>query len=42
MLGDLNYRISLYEDMTRQLAGQKEWNKLLEKDSVVEKFEIFF
>ena len=41
MLGDLNYRISLPEDMTRELVEQKEWNKLLEKDQVVKKFEIF-
>ncbi|KAK9740798.1 hypothetical protein RND81_03G061100 [Saponaria officinalis] len=34
-LGDLNYRISLSFDETRQLMSRKEWPKLVEKDQLV-------
>ncbi|XP_042496005.1 type IV inositol polyphosphate 5-phosphatase 9-like [Macadamia integrifolia] len=34
LLGDLNYRISLPESMTRSFVEKKEWNVLLEKDQL--------
>ncbi|KAF6149482.1 hypothetical protein GIB67_011383 [Kingdonia uniflora] len=34
-LGDLNYRINLPYDKTRDLISKKEWSKLVEKDQLV-------
>ncbi|WCJ43296.1 inositol polyphosphate 5-phosphatase I [Euphorbia peplus] len=34
-LGDLNYRINLSYDRTRELISQKEWSNLLERDQLV-------
>lgn len=33
-LGDLNYRINLSYEKTRELISKKEWSKLLENDQV--------
>lgn len=33
-LGDLNYRINLSYEKTRELVSKKEWSKLAEKDQV--------
>ncbi|XP_042439255.1 type IV inositol polyphosphate 5-phosphatase 9-like isoform X1 [Zingiber officinale] len=38
LLGDLNYRISLPEAMTRSLVEQKQWNTLFEKDQLRAEF----
>ncbi|RWW12197.1 hypothetical protein GW17_00024146 [Ensete ventricosum] len=35
LLGDLNYRISLPEAITRSLVEQKQWDILLERDQVL-------
>ncbi|XP_021604513.1 type IV inositol polyphosphate 5-phosphatase 3 isoform X3 [Manihot esculenta] len=34
-LGDLNYRINLSYEKTRELISRKEWSKLVEKDQLV-------
>lgn len=33
-LGDLNYRINLPYDQTRELISKKDWSKLAERDQV--------
>ncbi|XP_056164732.1 type IV inositol polyphosphate 5-phosphatase 3 isoform X2 [Syzygium oleosum] len=35
-LGDLNYRINLSYEKTRELISRKEWSKLLERDQLVQ------
>ncbi|OVA10611.1 Inositol polyphosphate-related phosphatase [Macleaya cordata] len=37
--GDLNYRINLSYEKTRQLISKKEWSSLLEKDQLVKEFK---
>eukprot|EP00262_Sarcandra_glabra_P022324 TRINITY_DN9866_c0_g1_i2.p1 TRINITY_DN9866_c0_g1~~TRINITY_DN9866_c0_g1_i2.p1 ORF type:complete len:633 (-),score=109.48 TRINITY_DN9866_c0_g1_i2:236-2134(-) len=34
-LGDLNYRINLSYEKTRELISQKEWSKLVERDQLI-------
>ncbi|XP_010534125.1 PREDICTED: type IV inositol polyphosphate 5-phosphatase 3 [Tarenaya hassleriana] len=38
-LGDLNYRISMSYDKTRELISKKEWSVLLEKDQLVREYK---
>ncbi|XP_004496424.1 type IV inositol polyphosphate 5-phosphatase 3-like [Cicer arietinum] len=38
-LGDLNYRISLSYDKTRELISKKQWSKLVERDQLVKELE---
>ncbi|KAK9943731.1 hypothetical protein M0R45_009331 [Rubus argutus] len=37
-LGDLNYRINLSYEKTRELVSKKEWSKLAEKDQLTRQF----
>ncbi|XP_057504585.1 type IV inositol polyphosphate 5-phosphatase 3-like isoform X1 [Actinidia eriantha] len=37
-LGDLNYRINLSYEKTRELISQKDWSKLVESDQLVREF----
>ncbi|GER49726.1 inositol polyphosphate 5-phosphatase 1 [Striga asiatica] len=38
-LGDLNYRINLSYDQTRNLISKKDWSKLIEKDQLSKEFK---
>ncbi|KAG7940854.1 hypothetical protein I3843_16G007300 [Carya illinoinensis] len=38
-LGDLNYRINLSYEKTREFISKKEWSKLVEKDQLVPEFK---
>ncbi|KAK4434131.1 Type IV inositol polyphosphate 5-phosphatase 3 [Sesamum alatum] len=38
-LGDLNYRINLSYEQTRELISKKEWSKLVERDQLIKEFK---
>ncbi|KAL0366475.1 UNVERIFIED_CONTAM: Type IV inositol polyphosphate 5-phosphatase 3 [Sesamum radiatum] len=38
-LGDLNYRISLSYEQTRELISKKEWSKLVERDQLIKELK---